>query len=115
MIESSTGNLIWVTKPGTGCQSAYQCLSIQTRPSFAFGGSLMLLSVMDGPHRGRVHALATANGKQLWAVDAGGDLRASNSRPVPNRNSTRFFIAVARTLVRNASWSVAAFDLPTRP
>jgi hypothetical protein len=32
LVNAITGVTIWTAQPGSDCASAYQCLSIQTRP-----------------------------------------------------------------------------------
>lgn len=114
-LDLQSGKTVWSTTPGSGCppgDSGYQCLSIQSQPVPIHAATQIMVGVMDGPTRGRIHAISSADGSSLWQVDAGGDLAGSFAAPLATANSSRFFVSVRDALVRNPKWSVAAWDLP---
>ncbi len=111
------------TLKAKGCGSDWnQCASIEANPAFAHGGRTVLLSMMDGPNHGKVHALSTADGSERWAVEVGGSLRASTSSPVvaPGVRADRFFVAAGALPFHGGGnvvlgGAVHAFDLPPLP
>ena len=122
-LDPENGTAAWTVQPAKGCGSDWeQCASIEANPAFAHGGRTVLLSMMDGPNHGKVHALSTADGSERWAVEAGGSLRASTSSPVvaPGVRADRFFVAAGALPFHGGGnvvlgGAVHAFDLPPLP
>jgi outer membrane protein assembly factor BamB len=119
-LDGKTGNETWQSQPGdlASCQrGAYQCLSVSANPVFMHGGQTLLLSVMDGPQHGRVHAVSSADGSKLWSADALGSLEASTGAAVISADQTQLYIGSGQLAEHNGGniqpiGRVVAYKIP---